>query len=430
MPIAVYLFSVCTFVFGLSEFVVAGLVSAMADSLHARIEAVGTAIAAYAFGAAIGAPLLTAWVAHWRDRRILACAMAILAVGSGLMSVSATLPVLLGVRFAVGLAHGVFMAVASDAATRLVEPARAGRAVAVVWIGLTVALALGVPLGTFLGSLWSWRLVFLAIGVLALVGLGGLLCCMPGRSSPPQPDAQSGSQSGLKSGSKSGSQPGQLAGQGPSRRGSVPPRPQAGSGMAAGLRAIAHPRMLMTAGVGALVSVATFCFFTYVSPYLLQVTGAGVRQLSTAMLLFGLFSIGGNLLGGYLADRMDPDRAAMLALAALVATMLALFQFRASSWAVLALAGVLGLVFFCIVTVLTLRLLKQAQHYVPAFAAVAAGLNIASFNLGTAVGGGLGSLTIAWAGLPVLPLAGAAAALAAMTALWWQSTCADIPRTA
>ncbi|TRM52254.1 MFS transporter [Achromobacter sp. LC458] len=418
MPIAVYLFSVCTFAFGLSEFVVAGLVSAMADSLHARIEAVGTAIAAYAFGAAIGAPLLTAWVAHWRDRRILACAMATLAVGSGLMSVSATLPVLLGVRFAVGLAHGVFMAVASDAATRLVEPARAGRAVAVVWIGLTVALALGVPLGTFLGSVWSWRVVFLAIGVLALVGLGGLLCCMPGRSTPPQPDAQSGSQ------------PGQLAGQGPSRRGSVPPRPQAGSGMTAGLRAIAHPRMLMTAGVGALVSVATFCFFTYVSPYLLQVTGAGVRQLSTAMLLFGLFSIGGNLLGGYLADRMDPDRAAMLALAALVATMLALFQFRASSWAVLALAGVLGLVFFCIVTVLTLRLLKQAQHYVPAFTAVAAGLNIASFNLGTAVGGGLGSLTIAWAGLPVLPLAGAAAALAAMTALWWQSTCADITRTA
>lgn len=418
MPTAVYIFSVCTFAFGLSEFVVAGLVSAMADSLHARIEAVGTAIAAYAFGAAIGAPILTALVAHWRDRRILACAMAILAVGSVLMSLSATLPILLGVRFAVGLAHGVFMAVASDAATRLVDPTRAGRAVAVVWIGLTLALALGVPLGTFLGSVWSWRVVFLAIGVLALVGLGGLLCCMPGRSNPPQPDTQSGSQAGP------------LAGQGPSRRGSVPPRPQAGSGMAAGLRAIAHPRMLATAGVGALVSVATFCFFTYVSPYLLQVTGVSVRQLSTAMLLFGVFSIGGNLLGGYLVDRMDPDRAAMLALAALVATLLALYPLRASSWAVLVLAGALGLVFFCIVTVLTLRLLKQAQHYVPAFTAVAAGLNIASFNLGTAVGGGLGSLTIAWVGLPVLPLAGAVAALVAMIALWRQSGGAGSTRMA
>ncbi|WP_438858359.1 MFS transporter [Achromobacter spanius] len=384
MPIAVYLFSVCTFAFGLSEFVVAGLVSAMADGLHAKIEAVGTAIAAYAFGAAIGAPLLTALVAQWRDRRTLAWAMGVLAVGSVLMSLSGTLPMLLGLRFAVGLAHGVFMAVASDAATRLVDEARAGRAVAVVWIGLTLALALGVPLGTFLGSVWSWRAVFLAIGALAVLGLAGLLWCMP-RDAGAATAAQD--------------------------------RP----GAMAALRAIAHPQMLMTAGVGALVSVATFCFFTFISPYLLQVTGVGVQRLSTAMLLFGLFSIGGNLLGGYLVDKMDPDRAALLALTGLFATLLGLYQFRASGWAVLALAGVLGLVFFCIVTVLTLRLLKLAQRHVPAATAVAAGLNIASFNLGTAVGGGLGSLTIAWLGLSALPLVGAAAALAAMGALCLQS---------
>lgn len=384
MPIAVYVFSVCTFAFGLSEFVVAGLVSAMADGLHAKIEAVGTAIAAYAFGAAIGAPLIPALVAHWRDRRTLAWSMAVLAVGSGLMSLSDTLPILLGMRFVVGLAHGVFMAVASDAATRLVDDARAGRAVAVVWIGLTLALALGVPLGTFLGSIWSWRAVFAAIGVLALIGLAGLRWCMPSHDASSGPAAD---------------------------------RPGAG----AGLRAIAHPKMLMSAGVGALVSVATFCFFTFVSPYLLQVTGADVQRLSAAMLLFGVCSIAGNLLGGYLVDKMDADRAALLALAGLSATLLALYGFRQSGWTVVALAGALGLVFFCIVTILTLRLLKLAQRHVPESTAVAAGLNIASFNLGTAVGGGLGSLTIAWAGLPALPLAGAAAAIAAMAALWWQS---------
>jgi predicted MFS family arabinose efflux permease len=385
MPVAVYLFSVCTFAFGLSEFVVAGLVSAMAEGLHARIEAVGSAIAAYAFGAAIGAPLITALVSHWRDRRILGWAMAVLAVGSALMSVSATLPILLVVRFGVGLAHGVFMAVASDAATRLVDEARAGRAVAVVWIGLTLALALGVPLGTFLGSVWSWRAVFAAIGGLALVGMGGLWWCMPARDA--------GAQS-----------------------------PQHRPSAWAGLRAIAHPRMLMTAGVGALVSVATFCFFTFISPYLLQISGADVAWLSTAMLLFGLFSIAGNLLGGYLVDKMDPDRAALLALTGLAATLLGLYLGRDSAWMVVALAGALGLVFFCIVTVLTLRLLKLAQRHAPQSTAVAAGLNIASFNLGTAVGGGLGSLTIAWAGLPALPLMGAVAAGAAMAAVWLQSS--------
>lgn len=379
MPVAVYVFSVCTFAFGLSEFVVAGLVSAMAEGLQARIEAAGAAVAVYAFGAAIGAPLVTALLSQWKDRRILLLAMAALAVGSVLMSLSPTLPLLLAVRFVVGLAHGVFMAVASDAATRLVDEPRAGRALSVVWLGLTLALALGVPLGTFLGSVWSWRAVFLGIGALGLAGIAGLLCFMGRQDDKP-------------------------------RR----------AGIRAGLRAILNPRMLITAGVGALASVATFCFFSFISPYLLRVTGANVEWLSAAMLLFGLLSIAGNLLGGYLADAMDADRAALLALGGLAATLLGLYFFRGSGFAVVGLAGVLGMVFFCIVTMLTMRLLRLAQRYVPESTAVAAGLNIASFNLGTALGGGLGSLTIAWAGMAYLPVAGAVAAAAAMGALWLQ----------
>lgn len=227
MPVVIYVFSLCTFAFGLSEFVVAGLVSTMAVDLHAPVSAVGAAVAAYAAGAAIGAPLLTALVAHWKDRNILVLAMAILAVGSVAMSLAPTLSLLLAVRFLVGLGHGVFMAVASDAATRLVDPQRAGRALSVVWIGLTLALALGVPLGTLLGSLWSWRGIFLAIALLGVAGMLGLLWCMRGAQ--------------------------------------VPHAPRAGGAWTA-LKAITHPQLLVTAGIGVLVSVATFCFFTFISP--------------------------------------------------------------------------------------------------------------------------------------------------------------------
>ena len=60
MPAVIYIFSLCTFTFGLSEFVVAGLVSAISMDLHESISQVGSAIAAYALGAAIGAPTLLA----------------------------------------------------------------------------------------------------------------------------------------------------------------------------------------------------------------------------------------------------------------------------------------------------------------------------------------------------------------------------------
>ncbi|WYX49904.1 MFS transporter [Achromobacter xylosoxidans] len=304
MPAAVYLFSLCTFAFGLSEFVVAGLVSAMAHDLLAPVQAVGGAVAAYALGAVVGAPFLTALAAGWQDRRQLALAMAALTIGSAAIGLASTLSGVLVLRFAVGLAHGVFMAVASDAATRLVGPARAGRALSLVWLGLTLALAVGVPLGTYLGSVWSWRAVFLAMAALGLLGMGGLLLLMP-------------------------------------------PRPPAGqaAGAAAALRALRHPQMLMTAGVGALVSVAVFAFFTFISPYLLQVASADARWLSLAMLLFGACTVGGNLLGGYLADGPAPDRNAQRALAALALNLCGLFLLRHSPVAVAALAGGLGLCF-------------------------------------------------------------------------------------
>lgn len=381
MPAAIYVFSLCAFAFGLSEFIVAGLLTAMADDLDAPISLVGTAIAAYALGAAIGAPFITALVAHWRDRQILLLATALLALGSLLMSASPTLVVLLAIRFVVGLGHGVFMAVASDAATRLVDPQRSGRALSVVWIGLTLALALGVPLGTYLGSLWSWRVVFVAVGALSVAGMLGLALCMPR------------GEAGVDA---------------------------AGGGAWKGITAITHPQLLITAGIGALVSIATFSFFTFVSPYLQQVTAVDVQWLSLGMLLFGLCAIAGNLLGGALADAMDVDRSLLLALGALALNLLGLYGCARMPVVMMILIGTLGICFFSIVTLLTLRLLRQAQRFIPRYSSVAAGLNIASFNLGTALGGALGSLTIGFATLASVPLTGAGAAVLGLMVLYLQ----------
>ena len=390
MPVAIYIFSLCTFAFGLSEFVVAGLVTAIAADLQTQIAAAGGAIAAYAFGAAIGAPFITACVSHWKDRQILMLAMAVLTIGSVLMSLSPNLTLLLAIRFLVGLFHGVFMAVASDAATRLVDPRRAGRALSVVWIGLTLALALGVPLGTLLGSLWSWRGVFLSVALLGMAGMLGLMLCMP--------DAAS-------------------------KHGSTPASPWAG------IQAIAHPQLLMAAGIGVLVSMATFSFFTFVSPYLLQITGVDTQWLSVGMLLFGLCSIAGNLLGGHLADVMDAGHGILAALLGLALNLAGLYVASSSPLMMMALIGTLGIFFFAIVTMLTLRLLQLARHHIPASTAVAAGLNIASFNLGTAMGGALGGITIAWGSLSLVPLAGALAAVAAI-GLAWRQTKHSAPRAA
>ncbi|MDO8070146.1 MFS transporter [Janthinobacterium sp. SUN176] len=386
LPLSIYLLSLCSFAFGLCEFIAAGLLTPMARDLHASVAAAGGAIAAYALGAAIGAPILTALLARRPVRQVLVATMLVLAAGSVAMAAAPALGALLGVRFAVGLAHGVFMAIASHAATSLVDPSRAGRALSIVWLGLTLALAGGVPLGTWLGAVASWRWVFAVIGVLALCGGAGLRLAMPAA------------------------------------------RQQAATTSAlASLRAILQPPLLLAAGVAALVSVATFSFFTYVSPFLLQLGGLDAGWLGAAMLCFGACAIGGNLLGGWCADRPHALRATMLALAALALNLLAFYLLRAHPLAMLALCGTLGLLFFALVTLSTMGLLRLARRHCPGSDAVAAGLNIAAFNGGTALGGALGGALIVACGLPSIAIGGALAALLAMLLLWFQSQKLDSP---
>ncbi|MDO8067400.1 MFS transporter [Janthinobacterium sp. SUN206] len=386
LPLSIYLLSLCSFAFGLCEFIAAGLLTPMARDLHASVAAAGGAIAAYALGAAIGAPVLTALLARRPVRQVLVATMLVLAAGSVAMAAAPALGALLGVRFAVGLAHGVFMAIASHAATSLVDPSRAGRALSIVWLGLTLALAGGVPLGTWLGAVASWRWVFAVIGVLALCGGAGLRLAMPAARQ------QTGATSALAS-----------------------------------LRAILQPPLLLAAGVAALVSVATFSFFTYVSPFLLQLGGLDAGWLGAAMLCFGACAIGGNLLGGWCADRPHALRATMLALAALALNLLAFYLLRAHPLAMLALCGTLGLLFFALVTLSTMGLLRLARRHCPGSDAVAAGLNIAAFNGGTALGGALGGALIVACGLPSIAIGGALAALLAMLLLWFQSQKLDSP---
>ncbi|WP_242664181.1 MFS transporter, partial [Cronobacter sakazakii] len=102
------------------------------------------AVTAYALGAVIGAPVLTALATRWPRKRLLLVAMAMFTLGNAVVSVSDALTPMLVARFASGLGHGVFLAVASSVATQLAGQHRAGAAVAVVFGGLTLALAIGV----------------------------------------------------------------------------------------------------------------------------------------------------------------------------------------------------------------------------------------------------------------------------------------------
>jgi len=175
MPFVIYIFALSAFALGLAEFVPIGLTGIMASSLQIEVGQVGAAITAYALGATFSAPILSALTAHWPRKRVMLATALVFSAGSLAAACAGSLPELLAARFVAGLGHGLFLAVASSTAARLAGAHRAGSAVAVVFGGFTLALAVGVPLATYLGSLLSWRPVFMAIAAFGMLGFFGLL---------------------------------------------------------------------------------------------------------------------------------------------------------------------------------------------------------------------------------------------------------------
>ncbi|AEF46436.1 major facilitator superfamily MFS_1 [Serratia sp. AS12] len=358
-PFVIYVFALCAFALGFTEFVTIGLVSNISEDLHTSVSQVGTAVTAYALGAVIGAPGLTALATRWPRKRLLLVAMALFTLGNAIVSLSDSLTPMLVARFASGLGHGVFLAVASSVATQLVGRDRAGLAVAVVFGGLTLALALGVPLGTYLGSLFNWPVIFMAVAVSGAMGFLGLLLLMPTDHNDASNQANA----------------------------------------LDGLKAMFNPRLLAGAGITVLAYAGSFALYTYISPILLHVTKVHESTGSLLMLGYGVMAAIGNVWGGRLTDRKGADYAVMIILVGLAVVLLAIGASAVSVALMAILIGLLGALTYAAVPALQTRVIGLSHEHAPQAPAVAAGLNIAGFNGGIALGSILGGIALEITGL-------------------------------
>ncbi|MBO9123764.1 MULTISPECIES: MFS transporter [unclassified Rhizobium] len=373
LPLAIYMFALSAFALGLAEFVPIGLSEVIARSLMVSGESVGAIVSIYALGATIAAPILSALTAAWSRKNVMIITAVIFSAGSLFAALSSDLPTMVVARFFAGVGHGLFLAVATSVATKIAGPQRAGSSVAIVFGGFTLALALGVPLGTWLGKFVSWRPMFLGIAGFGFLGLIGLMFTMKADSKVT--DANS-VDAALR-----------------------------------GLRALFHPRLLAGVLVTVLAYVGSFGVFTYIAPMLIQVTGAAPTTVSAFMLIYGVMAAIGNVVGGKLTDRLGADRASLIVVAGIAATAVAMYFMSTVLLAMALLTAVLGLLTFGAVPPLQARLLAVAETYTPQSVGVAAGLNIAGFNSGIVFGSALGGVAMGAFGVASTSLVGATAAI-------------------
>ena len=144
----------------LTEAMPAGLLPQMSDGLGVSPALVGQLVTLYALGSLLAAIPLTLLTRGWRRRPLLLIAIGGFALVNSVTAFSSHYGVTLVARFFAGVFAGLLWALLAGYASRMVAPNLQGRAIAVAMLGAPLALSLGVPAGTFLGTTVGWRLSF------------------------------------------------------------------------------------------------------------------------------------------------------------------------------------------------------------------------------------------------------------------------------
>ena len=311
--------------------------------------------------------------------------MMLFALGNALSGVAASYGQMLAFRFIAGLPHGAYFGIAMLVAAGLVEQGKRTRAVARVFMGLTIATIAGVPLANWLGQAVGWRFVFAAVAVLALTTAALVWWLAPADT----PD-----------------------------RGASPLRE---------LTALRRPQVWLTLGVGAIGFGGLFAVYTYLADTMIEVTRVPASTIPLALAAFGIGMTVSNLIVPRFADRALLPTAAAISIWSIVA--LALWPLAAGQlWSVclgmlaIGVGGALG-------TVLQTRLMDVAGDA----QGLAAALNHSAFNTANALGPWLGGMAIAagygWTstGLVGAALAFGGLVVLGVSALLDQRTVAPVP---
>jgi DHA1 family inner membrane transport protein len=363
--------AVGAFGIGVTEFAPMGLLPVIAQDLHVSIPAAGLLISAYALGVVLGAPLMTLTTGRIARRTLLIGLAGIFTIGNLLAAVSDGYWWLLIARVLTSFNHGAFFGVGSVVAAGLVAPERRASAVAAMFMGLTIANVVGVPLATWAGEHLGWRAAFWGIAGLGLATMVALRLTLPRLAV-----------------STSGS-------------------------AVAELRVLTRPAVLGALALTVVGSSAMFTVFTYIAPILREATHASLGFITAMLVIYGLGLTAGNWLGGRFADR-SVDRTLVVTLAALSAILVAFAGLMSHAVPTAVLIFLWGVASFALVPPLQVRVMTAAADAPN----LASAVNIGAFNLGNAFGAALGGGVLAGGyGYPAVALAGAATSTIGLLAL-------------
>ncbi|WP_456288086.1 MFS transporter [Paenibacillus sp. AK002] len=370
----IYVLAIVSFLVGTSEYIISGVLDKIADSLGITITAAGQLITIFSLVYAILTPVLMALTAKVERRKLLVYSLGVFVVANLLsFALPGYIPFVIA-RVLMAMGAGMVVVTALGIAAKIAPPGKQASSIATVVMGFTASLIIGVPLGRVAAAAFGWKSVFGLIAVLGILSMFVLHKAIPKTTGDaPVPLLQ------------------QFA---------LLKKPKVALGLAI--------TFFWLGGY----SVA----YTYLSPYLLNVSGLNEQWISSALFAFGIASLIGSKFGGFSTDRWGVP---LTLIGGMLLHIIALIVLTFTN------AGASVMLVFAVLVIWSLAAWSSGptQQYnlvqlEPNSSGVMLGLNQSMMQLSMAAGAGIGGIAIERISLSSIAWIGAAGvAIAAVVSL-------------
>lgn len=331
----------------MTEYVVTGLLTQFAKDLNVELATTGLLLSVYAISVAVFGPILRIATIRIPPRPLLIAFMALFIASNIIAALAPNFTVLLLSRLFSAIMHAPFFGLSMSVAFSITEPAKRPSAIAAVQGGLTIAIMVGVPLGSYIGGIFDWRLVFWFIALLGMVSLIGIILTVPNEKYTVVPKLRKE------------------------------------------LRIFKNKNVLLVLAIIVLGFSGVFTAYTFLEPMLRESAGFGVGGVTLGLFLFGIGAVIGNFTSGRIPPHLLTQR--LILVLGILAVVLALFTFMLQSTLLaLMMCFLFGAGTFGTTPILNSKIILAGTEAPSLSGTIAASV----FNLANCIGAVLGSLLL------------------------------------
>lgn len=369
MNIRIYILAIAAFVVGMVELIVGGILSLIADDLQISISSAGQFITIFSVSFAISGPILMNMTAKMERKKLYLYALGVFFISNVVVALTSSYAMIMAARALSAAGGAVIVVLSITMAAQLVPASHKGRAIGIIYMGISGSLVLGVPIGLVIGNNFGWRAPFLVIAGLSLIAMIGIALML--KKTAPQPV--------------------------------MPLRKQ--------LATLKNSKLISAQLIGLLMLTGHLTLYGYLEPYVESTFHIDANMVSFVYFLFGLAAVIGGGLGGWIADRWGINRSIITIVACFSAAMFTLMAAAQVSFTVFLAAMMLW-------SALSWALSPAMQTYLmkiePETVDIQLSLNSSMNHLGIAAGSLVGSTVIEQSSVANNPWVGGCIAIIAL----------------